>query len=242
MGKVTKGAPMRIPAADWNGLQDVLGDYRRRRELGLGLPAGIDRRPVSSVKVKNSSGGDLDAGSVLELQDTLFEPERRHIWFDGDTPAAGGLPWGVLVNQLIDGGIGELQLAGICRAIVHINATGDTRAYIKSGQTKLEGGQYGHARILANPSGATGDQVCVLLLNAVAFGWIAKTGGGGVTARSGTTIGSGTVTLYDTDLTTSLGTTTAYNLADAAVAADTWIMLKPVEPVGALFVDWEHCA
>lgn len=58
----------------------------------------------------------------------------------------------------------------------------------------------------------------------------AKTGGGGLTARSGTTLGSGTITFYArSGSTIALGTETAtcYNVTTGAVAANATIVVGP---------------
>lgn len=80
-------------------------------------------------------------------------------------------------------------------------------------------------------------------------GWICKTDSGGVAARSGTTVGTGTVVPYCinssnvlTELKKSDDTSrslTAYNLSAEAVAGDTWIQCKQVG--GKLIVDVEYC-
>lgn len=58
---------------------------------------------------------------------------------------------------------------------------------------------------------------------------LAKNGGSTIPARSGTTPGSGSVTLYKVDTTTLAATTedtvTAYNLAGSTIAANAYLML-----------------
>jgi hypothetical protein len=60
--------------------------------------------------------------------------------------------------------------------------------------------------------------------------FLAKTGGSAIAARSGTTPGSGTVTLYrinDAGTLESMGVTkTAYNISASTVAADTYIGIE----------------
>jgi hypothetical protein len=71
---------------------------------------------------------------------------------------------------------------------------------------------------------------------------VAKNGGSALAARSGTTMGSGTVTLYDADESgalTSAGTATAFNLADTAVAANAWLQVKRID--GLYVIDFEEC-
>lgn len=63
---------------------------------------------------------------------------------------------------------------------------------------------------------------------------LAKNGGSTIAARSGTTPGSGTVTLYKCDdstlaaLTGDYSTVTAYNLAGSTVAANAYLMLMRI--------------
>lgn len=75
-------------------------------------------------------------------------------------------------------------------------------------------------------------------------GMIAKVNTGGITARSGTTAGSGSVTahkLVGTTITTTGETMTVYNLSDAAIAADRWVQCKREWYTGFWFVDFEDC-
>jgi hypothetical protein len=76
------------------------------------------------------------------------------------------------------------------------------------------------------------------------WGMIAKVNTGGITARSGTTAGSGSVTahkLVGTTITTTGETMTVYNLSDAAIAADRWVQCKREWYTGLWFVDFEDC-
>lgn len=74
---------------------------------------------------------------------------------------------------------------------------------------------------------------------------IAKTTGA-ITARSGTTAGSGTVSIYYLTsagvLTDSSETVTAYNIAGAEIAATTFITIKRIEGSGYWVVDMEDCS
>lgn len=64
-----------------------------------------------------------------------------------------------------------------------------------------------------------------------------------ITARSSTTPGSGTVSLYRLDDSGDLEDTgenvTAYNLSDDAVASGAYVGL--VQAAGVLWVNWEDC-
>ena len=72
---------------------------------------------------------------------------------------------------------------------------------------------------------------------------VAKNGGTPIPAMSGTTPGSGTVTLYDFDGEdlTSAETATAFNLHPSeTVSADAW--LKVIRIDGSFFAFWEPCS
>jgi hypothetical protein len=71
----------------------------------------------------------------------------------------------------------------------------------------------------------------------------AKTGGGGIAARSGATMGSGTVTIYKNmlgTLTATSMTVTAYNGSHNAVAATAYIQVVFSDSAWNVF--WEDCA
>ena len=73
---------------------------------------------------------------------------------------------------------------------------------------------------------------------------VAKAGASGVTARSGTTAGSGTVTIYYIDggvLTSTSQTVTAYSLSATAVANNAYITIKRCSLDEEWIVDAEDC-
>jgi hypothetical protein len=73
---------------------------------------------------------------------------------------------------------------------------------------------------------------------------VGKTGGSAIAAMSGSTPGSGTVTIYNfsgTTLTTTGATVTAFNMHPTeTVSADAWVKLVDIN--GYPFVFWEPCA
>lgn len=81
--------------------------------------------------------------------------------------------------------------------------------------------------------------------------YLAKTDGSGITARSGTTLGSGTVTLYQTNSSHQLATwndaagnpitKTAYNMSTTAVAANAYVVVMQELLSGKLIAVWEDC-
>jgi hypothetical protein len=74
--------------------------------------------------------------------------------------------------------------------------------------------------------------------------YVAYTGGSGIAARSGTTPGSATVTLYTLSggtLATATTTDTAYNLSTSAVAASAYVVCMREQISGKLICVWEDC-
>ena len=79
--------------------------------------------------------------------------------------------------------------------------------------------------------------------------YVGRTDGSGVSAMSGSTPGTGTVTLYEFDAAGDLAaivdsnsnnvTETVYNLSQTAVAANTYVQLKQEVASGNLLVDYE---
>jgi len=73
--------------------------------------------------------------------------------------------------------------------------------------------------------------------------FVAQNGGSTISARSGTTAGSGTVTIFrlvGTTLTTTSRTLTVYNMTDNTVAANAYIQCK-FDMFGTAWVDVEDC-
>ena len=71
---------------------------------------------------------------------------------------------------------------------------------------------------------------------------LCKTDGGGIAARSGTTLSSGTCTVYTAtggSLASTSFTVTVYNLSATAVAASTYIIA--IAAGGILIAVWEDC-
>lgn len=98
-------------------------------------------------------------------------------------------------------------------------------------------------------NGTAGKWVIVGVKPRAMYGKIGKTYTT-ITARSGTTVGKGTVDIYELDtsddgITDTTDDETWYNLADESIASDTWVMGKPVQTDdGSIvwFVDWEQCS
>jgi hypothetical protein len=204
----------------------------------------------TSVRVKNLVGADLSRGSVVELgtylptvdTDTAIDPST--LWLQGNEYAANGR-FGVVRDALKQNAFGECQLIGACLARVDFTDTAHRFCRPKVGETYFEtSGNAGPVLILAKPSTGTGVQEAIVDLSPGRGMYLAKNGGSTIAARSGTTVSSGTVTLYYVSGTTltSLGiSVSAFNLSGTAVAADAWLNVAPEAGSGKWFVTWEDC-
>lgn len=195
--KVKPGDPAEFPAAAYNAFVDAAIDYRARRRLGSG---GDDRGvtiPTDLVKVRNSSGSDLAAGSILELGDPIVDVERGFLWFDGDLPSSPEKTVGVLLRPCPDGEIEYCQVSGVAIARVNMLASGDYLCGPDSGSAVLESGVAGMFRIIHAPTG-TGEKTCVIKLDdGGASVMYAKAPAGGISAYSGSgALPSATCELY----------------------------------------------
>lgn len=82
------------------------------------------------------------------------------------------------------------------------------------------------------------------------LGFWAKTGAGGISARSGTTLGSGTITLHTAsagadaeyaDANSAAVTKTCRNGSTIAVAANAYVFVCQEQLTGQFFALWEDC-
>lgn len=166
--KYTPGQIWHPPkAADHNLIADSAEDYRSRI-LGLGgNPAKIPVIPTDIIKVKNSSGSHRRLGEALEVDIRgllVSDVEARSLWIDADIPS-DLVRWGILKKALPNGEIGELQISGVCKAIVDIQSTSDTRAGPVASSAVLESGTSGPLKLLYAPA-STGEQECIVQFDA----------------------------------------------------------------------------
>ena len=169
--KVTRGAPLRIPAAAYNSFLDAAADYRNRT---LGNQAEIsphDSRP-GIIYVKNDSGGDRDQFAVLGLDDIVISPDdnerefRSRVVLSGKTPAKESHlgRFCVLAEPMKSGRIGRAFVDDICQVKLNVPREDEEPRFadIKDGQTgNLEAAVYGSATILWR-KGGTGVQWAVV--------------------------------------------------------------------------------
>ena len=158
------GQPINLSASDYNGAVEAGRWYQRERRLGGGGSSPV--LPVGStiVQVRNDTGGDLDAGAVVEIDDTILTtPSNQFPWFSAIARAGNDPVCAVLLDPIPEDGVGPAVLAGIVFADVDIVDEDNTHARVVPGSTQLKGDFGGWCRIVYKPSG-TGVKSCAVLL------------------------------------------------------------------------------
>ena len=141
---------------------DSANDYAQRKRLGeaggsLSLP-----NPTDTIKIKNSSGGHVRLGEVLEITGFLLGYVRRtELWFDGDTPDATH-PFAIALQDIPSTSIDRAQVSGVCVALVNVTDAAHGYAYVEDTEIVAQSAVTGPLRILHKPSG-TGEKRCAVL-------------------------------------------------------------------------------
>lgn len=161
MPHVRKGDPLDISAKSYNSWEDAALDNERRR---LGVPKANDafHIPPGAVMLKNTSGGNLAQGRVLEIGTSLITSfDRRYPWFNGSTPAPDGTK-GIAVTTVAMAANDTwwCMETGIVMARVNINHEQQTRADVDSASTLLQSKWHGRAEIIKKESTGTGEKNC----------------------------------------------------------------------------------
>lgn len=161
--KVRAGQKIAPRAAFWNQVVDLV-ERDKVQQLGRG---GRPRPPKplapNCLKVKNSSGGNLVAGSVIQVADYLPAAiDKAALWFDAITPSNAGAVHAILRLALPENEFGEAQFLGACIAKVNVNDVEHTCCLVKASQAELESSPIGPHRLIHAPG--TGSQLCVVIL------------------------------------------------------------------------------
>ncbi len=169
--KVIAGQPLEIPAATWNLLLEVAGDYLARKHAGGTGRVQAPSPATGIVKIKNASGAALDRFAILGLDSVLFTPTdnldefKNNFAFSGSTPAAGHAgKFAVLLEPAPTGGIVRAMTAGVCPVQVNVTDAAHGYADVKAGDaTQLQSGAAGSATVLWKESG-TGTKWAIVRL------------------------------------------------------------------------------
>jgi hypothetical protein len=234
-------------ARAFNRAQAAADYYEKQLALGQGINPARSPIPTDCLWVHNDCGADRLRGDVLEITGIpTTTPTPEHIWVTGDTPTAPGNAFCILRQATPDGDIDVGQVSGVCLARVNVGNASHTHAKLAVSAYELASAMAGPARIIYKPSG-TGIKECIVKIDDTFGGYVGYLGyGDTITARSGTTPGSGTVTLYKRDpgtgLLTSLGVTvTVYNTSlQTPSSSEIYIQLK-VDPFGDFWWDVDDC-
>ncbi len=164
--KAIPGQPLVVSAGDYNAAMNAGQWYEQQQALGRsrGLPVGAVNPCV--VRVKNNTGGNLAAGSVVELSGkTLTTLDRQHLWLAGITRAGDDPHCGILVEPVASGDYGWAQVSGVCLATVNIIDVQNTHARVEASSTTLKGDFGGHFELLY-PASSTGSQTLPVRIGA----------------------------------------------------------------------------
>lgn len=160
--RVSPGQPIPRSAVLWNNIIESANDYARRSRLGEAGGSVSLPNPTDVVKIKNSTGGHIRAGEVLEITGFLLGNVRRtELWFDGDTPDATH-PFAIALQDIPSTAIDRAQVSGVCVALVNVTDAAHGYAYVEDAEKVAQSAVTGPLRILHKPTG-TGEKICAVL-------------------------------------------------------------------------------
>ncbi len=160
--RVQPGQRVRPKAADHNAFVDAAEDYIRHRQLSQGGKNSRQRTHTDIVKVQNTSGTARRKGEILEVFDKIAELTDEHIFFSGILPT-GAEAFGILKRPIPKNQIDEMQLSGICIALVNITDIDHRWANIEAQNPVLQSKASGPHELIYTPD-ALGEQECVVRL------------------------------------------------------------------------------
>lgn len=146
---------------------DAKQDHQTRKRISI--PKELRHVPISTdkIKVKNDTSETRRLGEVLEIDNEILidivDPE--HLWQLGIAPTLTH-PFGILRKHVKAGQIEELQVSGVCKALVNMLDITHQYASVKCGVYVLESSVRGPVRILYQPD-ATGEQECIVLFTGI---------------------------------------------------------------------------
>jgi len=148
-------------AAFVNHLVDIVEAHK----YGAERPGPTKAGHFSSdrIKLRNSSGGNLARGSVLQLGELLLDQmDPLNLWFDADTVAEPvEQRYAILVEPIPSEKIGVAQVSGVCIARVNVINEDHRFAVPVAGQTYLNSAESGPIELLSPPDGETEQEMIV---------------------------------------------------------------------------------
>jgi hypothetical protein len=167
--KVQRGQPLQIPAETYNAFVDAVRSHRSSQH---DLLRDVDNqfRQSTIIKVKNTSGSDLDRFAVLAFADPIVGPTdnlqqfKNQVNLQAVVPADPSKRFCVLMEPLANNAIGRAVVAGATPVKIDVKRESDTHAEIKPNETgHLRSSLSGPATILWKEPG-TGVKWAVILL------------------------------------------------------------------------------
>ncbi len=209
--KAVPNRPLIVKAGEYNDAMEAGQWFAKQKALGAS-PA-VDLRQRSPVRVKNTTGGTLSAGSVVELSpSSLTALDRNHLWFNGASRSGAHPPFAVLLESCPYNDYGEAVTCGEVLALVDVQDTDNTHGRFTSGGTTFKGCFGGPVELLTKPT-STGSQLLPVRIGATQT--IVRRAKAAADIASGA---SGNVNVYLNG--SSKGTITAYNDWDAGDVAN----------------------
>lgn len=126
MKKVKPGDPLIIPAETFNTFIDVAHAHQRQQH-NIGRQPSLSRQDTGIVLVLNQSGANRDRFDVLGITGVIIKPIDNDSEFQQRVMVQGGVPtadharrFAVLLEPVLDGGIGRACIDGVCAARVRM--------------------------------------------------------------------------------------------------------------------------
>jgi len=128
-------------------------DFAKRRKQGTPATPAVGPRDTDVIRVRNMTGDDRLEGEVLRIGEKIIDNlDKFHIWHEGLICNGCG-DWGIAIRAMPYDGIDQLQVSGVCLALVDVTEEGHTWAGEKIGETHLVSDTQGGAKILWKESG-----------------------------------------------------------------------------------------
>jgi len=196
---VRRGDPIRLAASDWNNARDAGEAYRRGLlgGLGAGTPSAAVMPTLSILALRDEDDDDLDELCPVKLRwpdgsdpgpvdpaDRPLDYQRRTLAY-AVSPGSGdeGEAVGITAEPIPAGRAGKVYTTGVVLCTINVTDTAHAFATLTNSATKLASAAAGPCRILWKTTASTGDQQCLVLLNAGTDGtsgfWAEITGNAG---------------------------------------------------------------
>ncbi len=152
MARAVGSKPVSFSPPIANKILDQLDLQEQSERLGKAGPASQIVVSQTSVKARNTSGGDLLRGACLNISGNLLsEYDSTKLWFGGVTPT-GSQQFGILRRATPNGEIAELQVSGVCLAQVNVISVNHNYAEPVNGTTVFRSAETGPLLIMHKPS------------------------------------------------------------------------------------------